>query len=70
MTLPLIVVIGPDPHVELRQRIGRLCDAHLSALLDLAALRCLLTDDPDAWVVARLAEDEYVLRGLVDGQRP
>jgi hypothetical protein len=73
MTPLLIIVIEdrePTGDEWVRRRIASLCDAHLSMLLDVAGLRCLLTpNDPAVWFLARAAEDEYTRRGLIDGMR-
>lgn len=74
MTPPLIIVIedrAPTGEEWVRRRIASLSDEHLSMLLDVTGVRCLLTpNDPTVWFLARAAEDEYTRRGLIDGLRP
>lgn len=62
---------APDGKEWVRRRIAAMCDEHLDRLLNAASVSCLVKpEDPTTWTVARLAQDEYDRRGLIDGRRP
>lgn len=73
--MPAVIVIITDHHPTgeeyVRRRIAEMCDEHLTRILDVASLSCLIEpEDQTNWIVARAAQDEYDKRGLIDGQRP